>query len=223
MKKTIIIISVLAVVLVALICVITFVPKSNSVKNIDILALSAEDDFKEYISNSNIESYSFDKDLAYVNDIELFNKEADIEFYMTDEGFSEINVCFVLFPEEADDEYETDDEVSDDIPEYQFTEKDKNNINKSFEAIKEGFEEYIGCKFTEYDMVPIESLQGVKNNEENFFNGKFLKEYSVRDSDGILWIMRYEASYGSATTVIHKVVNESGYEGFVPGIDLTKK
>lgn len=222
-KKSAIIIGILALVLVALVCVIIFGPKSEETdKNVDILALSNRADLEKYISENSIKAYSFDADIAYVRGVELFGATADIEFLMADDVFDEISVGYVLF-QPALDEYENDTDVPDEVPVYQFTDKDREDINKAFTAVKSGFEEYIGCVFEDYDLVPTVNSESLEKSEANFFEGKYIEEYSVRDSNGVLWIMQFEASYGSSTVIIHKFVNETGFEGFVPGIDLTKK
>lgn len=221
-KKIIIIIGILVAVLLAIVCFIVFGIKGGSDKNLDILSVSNKEELQEYVSNNKIESYGFDEDVAYIRDIKIFDKTADIEFLMTDDVVDEIDVYFTLFQIGMDEEYENDTDVSDDTVEYQFTDKDKEQINKSFEIIKTSFGDYLGCSFEKYDVIPIENSESLENNEENFYAGKFLKEYSVRDKDGVLWIMRFEASYGSATTVIYKLVDESGFDNFIPSIDLTK-
>ena len=177
---------------------------------------------EKYISENSIKSYSFDADIAYIRGIDLFGATADIEFLMTEENFDEISVGYMLF-QPSTEVYENDVDVPDEVPIYQFTDKDKDDINKAFDVVKTGFEEYIGCTFEDYDLVPTVDSENLEKNEANFFDGKFIKEYSVRDSNGVLWIMQFEASYGSSTVVIHKLVNESGFDGFVPAIDLTKK
>lgn len=222
-KKSAIIIGILALVLVALVCVIVFGPKHEETnKNADILALSNRTELEKYISENSIKSYSFDADIAYIRGIDLFGATADIEFLMTEENFDEISVGYMLF-QPSTEVYENDVDVPDEVPIYQFTDKDKDDINKAFDVVKTGFEEYIGCTFEDYDLVPTVDSENLEKNEANFFDGKFIKEYSVRDSNGVLWIMQFEASYGSSTVVIHKLVNESGFDGFVPAIDLTKK
>ena len=221
-KKIIIIIGILVAILLAIVCFIVFGIKGGSDKNLDIFSVSNKEELQEYVSNNKIESYGFDEDVAYIRDIKIFDKTADIEFLMTDDVVDEIDVYFTLFQIGMDEEYENDTDVSDDTVEYQFTDKDKEQINKSFEIIKTSFGDYLGCSFEKYDVIPIENSESLENNEENFYAGKFLKEYSVRDKDGVLWIMRFEASYGSATMVIYKLVDESGFDNFIPSIDLTK-
>ena len=221
MKK--VIIGILALALVALVCVIIFGPKHEETnKNADILALSNRTELEKYISENSIKSYSFDADIAYIRGIDLFGGTADIEFLMTEESFDEISVGYMLF-QPSTEVYENDVDVPDEVPVYQFTDKDKEDINKAFDVVKSGFEAYIGCAFEDYDLVPTADFENLEKNEANFFSGKFIKEYSVRDCNGVLWIMQFEASYGSSTVIIHKLINETGFEGFIPGIDLTKK
>lgn len=222
-KKSAIIIGILIIALVALVCLIIFGPKHEETnKNVDILALSNRTDLEKYVSDNSIKSYSFDNDIAYVRSIELFGATADVEFLMADDVFDEISVGYVLF-QPVLDEYENDTDVPDEVPVYQFTDTDKADINKAFDVVKTGFEEYIGCVFEDYDLVPTIDSENLEKSEANFFDGKYIKEYSVRDGNGVLWIMQFEASYGSSTVIIHKFVNETGFEGFVPAIDLTKK
>lgn len=222
-KKSAIIIGILILALVALVCVIVFGPKPEETnKKVDILALSNRSDLEKYVSENSIMSYSFDDNIAYVRDVELFGAAADIEFLMTEEIFDKISVGYVLFQPSAE-VYENDTDVPDEVPIYQFNDEDKEDINKAFNIVKAEFEGYIGCSFEDYDIVPTADSENLEKNEENFFAGKYIKEYSVRDGNGILWIMQFEASYGSSSVVIHKLVNETGYEGFIPGIDLTKK
>lgn len=218
MRKRKIITVILVAILAVLIAVIILQSKNNK-NNEDIFSVSSKTDLQEYISNNKIETYSFDKDIAYVGEIKLLGEESDIELYMTDDIVNQIYAHYLLFQNEIDEEQEDDA----DAQIYQFTEQDKENINKTFNTIKGNFEKYIGCTFDGYDVVPVASSDNTIDNEDNFYEGMFIKEYSVRDKNGVLWLMRFEASYGSASTSIYKILDESGYEGFIPRIDLTQK
>lgn len=222
MKKTIlIIVSVLIVIVLAVLC-FKFLMQDSAKSANDVFKISNETQVKEYIEKENVKTYSFDGDMAYLGQIKLFGTDSDIEFYMTDGYVDEIDAVFTIF--RFDDgvviEDDTESETSDI---YTFTEEDKKKIEDSFANIKKGFEQYVGCSFETYDIRPTHDVENLKDTEENFYAGDFVKEYSVRDNNNVLWIMRYEASFGSSSVVIQKVVNESGYEGFIPAIDMTKE
>lgn len=222
--KKFLIISVTAILIIAgVISVIRFVPKTQDgiKESIDILCVSNESEIKQYIEEENVSIYSFDGDVAYIVGVDVFGTDADIELYMSEKMIEEINICSFLFMAGADQIAEDDSMVEDNSDVYQFTEEDKKSIEEKFSHIKENFEDYIGCTFTTYDIVPTRDSVP-EDTDENFYNGDFIKEFSVRDANGILWIMRYEASYGSSSVIISKIINESGFEGFIPSIDLTK-
>lgn len=218
MKKTIWIISaIVVVVLIVGVCVFVFQPDvPEEEKTFDILGVATKAELVEGCTGNGI-AYSVEDNTAYVGNVQLFGKEADVEFYMTDDVVDEISVYYALFLPDWDEE--TDTEIS----EYQFTAQDQADIQSAFDVIKAGFEQYIGCSFQAYDAIPIKSAEDMEKNEEQFYSGAFLKEYSVRDRNGVLWLLRYEASYGSASAVLYKQVDETGFEGFIPAIDLTKK
>ena len=222
-RKTLILIGILLVILISLICIIVFGPKTNKGKNLDVLSISSRSEIENYIEQNNIETYSFDEESACISNIDLFDFKADVNFIIFNDNVDEINIGFLLFQYTSGTEYENDTDVPEEVPVYQFTDKDKNEISKTFNSIKKHFESYLGCTFEDYDVVPTINFEDIENNEDNFFDGKFVKEYSVRDGNGVLWIMRYEASYGSASVEIYKIINETGFEGFIPAIDMTKE
>ncbi len=202
-----------------------FVPKDEEQpqKQDDVIALSTEDEIKAYIDKNEISIYDFEEDIAYLLGIDVFGQGADVEFYLTEKKVKQINVTYYLFFPGLGEEYlNENDIVENDGTIYQFTQEDKDNITNKFNSIKDNFEQYIGCYFEKYDLVPTHNTETLEDTDESFYNGDFIKEYSVRDADGVLWIMQYEASMGTSTVVISKIVDESNFEGFIPAIDLTK-
>lgn len=175
----------------------------------DILSVTNEAEIKEYIDENKISVYGFDENVAFLMGVEVFGELADVEFYLADKNVVEMNAVYYLFSVGSDEEYPNDtDVIEEDEPIYQFTLDDKDSITNKFNKVKENFEEYIGCSFEKYDLVPTHDAETLEDNDESFYNGDYIKEYSVRDANGTLWLMRYEASMGSSIVVISKIVDE---------------
>ena len=182
-------------------------------------------ELEEYIEKEEIDIYSFNIDMAYIGGITLFDTESEIEFYMHNGAVTEMNAYFLLFQPEMSEMTEPPAEEAE--PEatqpYVFTDGEKAEIEAAFQTVKKGFEEYVGCSLKNYDIIPTHDTETLEDNDAAFYAGEFMKEYSVRDSNGILWILRYEASIGYASAILYKIVDETGFEGFVPSVDMTKK
>lgn len=202
-----------------------FVPKDEAQpqKQDDMLALSTKDEIEEYIDKNRINIYGLEEDVFYLLGVEVLGQGADVEFYFNENNVNEINVTYYLFfPGLNEEHYDETEIVENEGTIYQFTQEDKDDITNKFNTIKDNFEQYVGAYFEMYDLIPTHTVESLEDTDESFYNGDFIKEYSVRDASGVLWIMQYEASVGTSTVNIKKIIDETDYEGFIPIIDLTK-
>lgn len=221
-----IIIAVLVVIVVAVTMFFVFGSNEES-KNNTVSASTNANEIKSFIENNNIKNYSVDKDSAFLYDVEVFSDDADVEIIYSNDMIKTMTMNYTLFlPYDEDEKIDVDDTEKDiadtEITYYEFTEKDKENIEKSFNKIKDALGKELGCTIEQYDLIPTQSGVDLQDNTDMFFEGLFVKEYSVMDKFGILWFLRYEASYGVATATIVKVVNDESYKGIIPALDLTK-
>ncbi len=219
MKKKVFL-GITAVVVVVVAFGIVFFAGRDNVSNCNVFSVHAEDEIKKLVEDENIKSYGFDDGYAYITELDLFGETADVEFYMTDGNITEIAASFTLF-ENFSKEMDGADEADVAVPE--LSESDKKKTEQAFETVKSGFCEYVGCTFESYDVIATYGSDNPEDSEENFFNGRFIKEYSVRDSNGVLWLMHYAADSTYASVNIYKLVDETGYDGFIAAVDLTKK
>lgn len=219
MKKVLIIACVTILLLALVACT-----QNGDGNSIDVLSVMTETELEEYIEKEDIEIYSFSVDMAYIGGVTLFDTESEIEFYMRNDAVTEMDVIFPLFQIELADVSEppTEETKEEILKPYVFTDGEKSEIQSAFQKVKKGFEEYVGGTLESYDIIPTHDMEILEDNDDAFYAGEFVKEYSVRDRNGTLWILRYEASYGFATAVLYKMVDETGFEGFIPGVDLTK-
>lgn len=196
--------------------------KGNKSDVNDVLDCSTLSEVKEYIEQNKVESYSFDTDICRMSNVSVLGCDASLDFYFENESTDQIKVYYTLF--QCIDENASEEELeSFDVMSYNFTQRDKEEIVKAFNNVKSSFERKIGCTLEQYDLVPAHEGVAIEDDDDKFYQGLLVKEYSVRDTSGILWLLRFEASYGMARATLIKVVDDSGYEGFIPKIDMTKK
>ena len=165
--------------------------------------LIAEQDY--YITAENCSLYEY----------ALLSNQANVEITFEGDRVLQMQAYFELFLHEF-----PEDAIS---LGYSFTQEEKEQISKEISSFLEQLGRYFNCELTEYDLVPIVSLDAESSDpEQAFYEGKILREYSVRDRNGILWLLRFDAFDGMATATLYKIVDESGYENFLPIVDLTK-
>jgi len=189
-----------------------------------ILGASNRTEVKKYIESNGIEKYSFDTNTCYLGEIEVLGKEAQVEFYFDEkEETKQIVTYYTLFQYVNEKATENEIESVEDNKLYSFTDKDKKKIEESFDEIKEVFGAYMGCELEQYDLLPTHEGVSLEDDAKSFYQGDVIREYSVRDKMGVLWLLRYEASYGNATATLVKIVDDTEYEGFIPVIDMSTK
>jgi len=217
-----IIAAVLVVIIIAVTLFFVFGNRTEKDNSGEILNCSTVADVKEYIEQNKIESYSFDTDYCYIGNISVLGSNSDVEFLFKNEATIQISVLYPLF--QCIDENASEKELeSFDVMSYEFTQNDKKDITNAFDKVKKGVENKLGCTLEKYDLIPTQNGLEIEDNEDKFYQGLFVREYSVRDRSGTLWLLRFEASYGLAQATLIKVVDDSGYEGFIPAIDMTKE
>lgn len=217
--KKVNLLAIIAVILVAIIAAtVVFIAVKDNKDDTNILNFSTIDEVKNYAEDNNIEKYSFDNEYGCLREVEVLGSTADVEFYFSKGTTSQIVAKYIVFQHE----YEYSEDESVEIPLYKFTEKDKKEISEDFKVIKTAFEEKIGCTLEQFDALPTQEGITLDNSDEQFYQGLFIKEYSVRDKSGVLWLLRFEASNDFAVARLEKIIDDSSFDGFIPHIDLSK-
>ncbi len=176
---------------------------------------------KQFIDNHKVANYVLNDDDCFINDISVLGSECVSNFIFDGEAVSQIKVEYTLFQ----DAFEglSDEEMENyDFSQYKFSEEHKKLISDAFHNIKTEFESFVGCTISQYDVIPTQVGVSYEDSDDRFYQGHLVREYSVRDRNGVLWLLRYKAAYGTAHATLIKVVDDSGYDGFMPIVDLTK-
>lgn len=215
----------IALLLVVVVGILIFVRKDDSkAEESNILQAVSKSEVKQYIESNDIEKFSFDTNACYLGDVEVLGNGAQVEFFFDEKDETkQIVTYYTLFQYVNDKATEDEIESVEDNSLYDFTDKDKKKITELFDDVKKSFEEYVGCEIEQYDLIPTHEGVSTEDNDENFYQGNVVREYSVRDKAGILWLLRYEASYGSAEATLIKIVDDAEYEGFIPIVDMYNK
>ena len=227
--KSVNIFAIVSVILVLIILAVTLffvLGNRNDKKPVDdttdIFDCLTIDDLKDYIKDNKIKTYYFETDSCYIESMLVLGVDAVVEFSFQNNYTSQIKATYQIF-ECVDENAEEDNLKQIDVKSYQFTKKDKETIQEGFNKVKSGLEEKLGCKLEKYSLIPTREGLKIDDSEEEFYDGSFVREYSVRDKDGKLWILRFEASYGYSRATLIKLINDSEYDGFVPTVDITTK
>lgn len=213
MKKKIIII--VAIVVLVLAIAVTAILFFDNKKNEDptLLNCSTKAEIDSLIESEKIEATVVRDNYIRIDSYEILSSKAKVEIiYSDDDSFYSFSLLFDLFIHE----------FAEGEKEYKFSSKDKEKIEDEFNDIKIAFGEYLGCELERYDIVPAKDIEKLEDTDEAFYNGDIIREYSVRDENGMLWILSYSAVNGTAQAKLEKIVDEGGFEGFIPSIDLTK-
>lgn len=223
--KKVNILAVIGIILILIVLAIVFITFGNG-KNEKNSILSAKNkaEVNEYIKSNKIELYGFESNHCYIDQINLLNSDSNMKiFFNENDETDQIVVDYTLFEYVNENISEEDIESTENETAYVLTNKDKEKIQKSFEKIKSAFEEYIGCEIKQYDLIPTYEGASTEDNDENFYSGNVIREYSVRDKAGALWLLRYEAANGGASATLMKIIDETEYEGFIPIVDMYNK
>ena len=203
----------------------TKLPEKISLGILEASNRSAVEAYLEENQLTEEQDYFITEEICNVFAQELLNSTANIDISFFNGEILQMTANFDLFCREFDEEEIAEgDVIEEETPEYSFTQKEKDKIAEQFGSLLKYLEQYWGCQLSEYDLIPLADLGGaeISDPEEAFYEGKVLKEYSVRDRNGILWLLRFDAFDGMSYATLYKIVNENGYEEFVPVVDLTK-
>lgn len=174
--------------------------------NTDIFACTTKTAVEDYLKNNKAEQYAMDDGQCRIQNLEVLDREAKVTVLFNAESASRTSAVWTL-----------SDEIA-----HEFTQAEKEKIGASFDAIKEKLEKKLGTQLEQYDLLP--SFEGVvlEDTEEQFYQGAHIREYSIRDEMGALWLFRYEVCGGIAQVSLTRLFDETGYEGFIPAVDMTK-
>lgn len=200
---------VLAVIL-AVVLVFSFAGKKEEQTALNVFKLDTVSQVEEYAKEHELTYYADFDGVVSLSSSLVLGKEAEIDFYYSDDSVYKSEAEITLFEAEGED-----------IASYTLTEKDKANIEKSITELTVSFGEKLGCIFEQYSVV--NNFEGVTydNDTDAFFDSLITREYSVRDAGGTLWLLRASAFNNHACAVLTCITDETGYEGFIPSIDLS--
>ncbi len=213
--------AIILLIIIAVVLLFCFGSHDERDNKVDLLKCSTVSDVEDCIKHSEVEAYELTDDYCMIYGISLFGADSQVEYTFSGEAVSRINIDFTIFQDSFEGLSEEELE-SFDITQYQFAPEDKEIIQKAFDDVKTAFEQYVGCSIDHYDLIPAQIGTQIEDNEDLFYRGLLIREYSVRDRNNVLWLLRYQASYGMAHATLIKIVDDSGFEGFVPVIDMTK-
>ena len=241
-KKTlVIIVSILLVVVFCTVSVIVLLHNKTPHKDSmtageelsteSVLSFLSKEDIDNYIDGE-LEKDSFDyceDNYCYLSNVTVLDNKSDVEIILDGKKIDALTATIEFYFKdisEGDKSEENDEKNEDDVepitPTYSFSEKERNEIENKYNIIKNSFERFLKCgEIKTYDLIATHNEDSVSKDEaERFYSGDAIKELSVMDDQNILWLFRFEASNGSASVTILKIINQSEYSGFIPIIDM---
>lgn len=192
--------------------------------NSDLLSCNTKVAVTEFIEGNKVENYTMDEQHCSFDNLAVLGKESIVEVLFSNDAVSRISVSWELYdPIKAsisNGQFSEDQLESEYI--YEYTQTERGNIHAIFNSLKQELEERVAVELEQYDLIPSYDGASLEDTDEEFFQGSHIREYSVRDTSGTLWLLRFEICGGIAQASLFKLVDETGYEGFIPVVDLTK-
>ena len=222
--KKVNLLAVIAVALVLVACVVAFMfflnNKPKEEDNVALLKYASVEEIENYIRDNEINNFFLSETNCLLENVDVLGKVTNVEYTLSQGSVLVANANYVLF--QYADENVSDEELDSlDLLEYTFTDKDIKEINQRYDELLALFEGTVNCEFEQFDAIPVYD-NNFEKSDKDFYKGLFIKQYSVRDENGVLWFVSFEARYGSAYATISRVNDESNYEGYIPIIDMTK-
>lgn len=202
----------IAVVVLAIIGVVLFLIFGGGADKTELLNCTTRGQVQAFFDEAKAENGYINDAQCYMENVELFGRKATVDVSFNGDLVSDLQVNWIL--------HHLD--FSEDETAQTFGESDRKIVSEEFENLRKEFSKYLGAELVQYDLAPAYMDAPLEDSDEQFFLGNHLREYSVRDRSGNLWILEMSASYGMAVARLRKVVDESGYVGFIPALDLTK-
>lgn len=231
MKKVKVIVIIACIVILALIGVLLLTSNKEpeketqpETKTFDILSCASKAKVTEFIEGNQVEDYTMDDQYCTLYNLTVFEKASDVEVLFQKDAVSQMIVSWELYDpiaEQISNGEITEEQQGTQSP-YPYTKAQRESSSSMFQTLKKNFEERFGVELQQCDRIPAYEGASLEDTDEVFFQGSHIREYSVRDQDGILWLLRFEICGGIAQACLLKLVDETGYEGFIPMIDLTK-
>ena len=223
MNKVKLIAIITSVVLVVIAGVLLLTLGRNSVEY-DLLSCNTKGMLEDYIDGNKITNYVLDEQHCSFNSLSIFGRESSAEVLFDNDAIEQISVSWELYDpikilvangeiteEQANTEYV-----------HKYTQEEIESLNLSFASLKKEMENRFGIILEHYDLIPTYDGASLEDNAEHFLNGSYIREYSVRDKSGVLWFLRFEICGGIGHASLIKLIDETGYEGFIPILDMTK-
>lgn len=223
MKKVKVVAIILCVVIVGIVGVL-WLTLGNNAGKIDILNCNNRGMVTEFIKDNKLSNYTFDAQHGSFSGLPVLNKEANVEILFENDAIEQISVVWEIYNPikvlVANGQLSKEPQETEYV--HKYTKEEIDTVNLSFASLKEKLEDRFGVTLEQYDLSPAYDGASLEDNDEEFFKGSHIREYSVRDEAGTLWILRFEICGGLGQAGLLKLVDENGYEGFIPAVDLTK-
>lgn len=222
--KKVNLIAIIVCVVIAVIIGVLLLTSGNSSAKIDLLSCNSKATVTQFIEENKINSYTMDESHCTLNNLAVFGKESNVEVLFDSDTVSRMSVSWELYDpikemiangQVTEEEMETEQQ-------HEYTQAEKDDVLSMFNSLKQRFAESLDVELVQYDLIPSYDGASLEDSDEQFFQGSHIREYSVRDSAGILWLLRFEICGGIARVNLFKLADETGYEGFIPVVDLTK-
>lgn len=201
--------------IVAVVLLVSFSGKKEKETTLDIFECSNVSEIKEYAEKNKVQYYGNDDDSLTISNSNVLGYDTEVVFFLIDEEVYKSEAYIPLFEyvsEEAQDDYN-----------YKFSEEDKKDIEESISEVLSRLGNEFGCTIEQYDIVKNGKDVTYDNEEEAFFDGLITREYSIRDKEGRLWLLRIAAYQNYSNAILIQVADESNYEGFIPSVDLSSE
>lgn len=222
--KKVNLIAIIVCVVIAVIIGVFLLTSGNSSAKIDLLSCNSKATVTQFIEENKIDSYTMDDSHCTLSNLALFGKESNVEVLFDYDTVSRMSVSWELydpFKEMFANGQGSEEELGTEY-QYEYTQAEKEDVLSTFNSLKQRFQEKLDVELVHYDLIPSYDGASLEDNDEQFFQGSHIREYSVRDRAGILWLFRFEICGGIAQVDLFKLADETGYEGFIPVVDLTK-
>lgn len=169
----------------------------------DVWMCQTADDVERYVQSYSAQDITRVAGSIYLDAAPLWDTTARVEWRLDEDAVAHIAAICTL-PSAAKESY---------------TESEIQTMTQAFQTIKTKWETMLGCTVTRCDAIPTQEDVTDTVTDAAFLNGAYIREYSVRDSSGVLWLLRWAATPQSATVTVHKIIDMTGYEYFKPGVD----
>lgn len=246
--KKVLIIAIGIILLVAIVLGIVFLlpSKKTSEDTIDFSKTNATEFFKE-LDEKGTEYTKLDESSYIIPEQMVMNTKADVYIQVQNDKIVEATSNYLLFSDidysndfgavrddesagldGMEEEIETEDSNTEIVKEYEYSSKEKKEIQSEIDNLKKSFETKLGCgELTNYSLTPFIETEGIEipdDDLEKVLKGYYQMEYSVRDKDGRLWFLWIYSPYtGVMEASVTMIDSPDEYQDFEPIINMQQQ